>query len=206
MTTVDRPEIVMSQISAQLWIAELRGEHDASTCADLRRELDRALAAGAGIVVDLSAAAYIDSSVIAELVRARQRAESTPGAALAVVAPANSPAGIVFDLVDDNRKPPTFASRRAGIESFAANRPTAGMIHYVQVRYPHGERWISVDVTDDRREAAGIAARVFRELANSRGEAPSQVRVIDPARLIGEGGQDAINRAAADLWSRATSA
>ena len=171
MTTVDRPEIVMSQISAQLWIAELRGEHDASTCADLRRELDRALAAGAGIVVDLSAAASIDSSVIAELVRARQRAESTPGAALAVVAPANSPAGIVFDLVDDNRKPPTFASRRAR-NRVVRSEPADGGPDPLRPGALSPRRAMDLGRRDRRPPRGGrdSAARVFRELANSRGE------------------------------------
>jgi anti-sigma B factor antagonist len=196
----DRPEIGMHQIGPELWVADLRGEHDTATRADLRRELDRALDGGASMVVDLSAAAYIDSSIIAEIVRAHRRASSTPGASLAVVAPVNSPAGIVFDLGDaDGRVLPRFASRGAAIEACRRRPPP---IHYVQVRYPHGEHWVAVGVTDDRREAAAVAAVVFRERANSSGEAPSQVRVIDASRLVAEGGQEAINRAAADLWTR----
>jgi hypothetical protein len=62
--------------------------------------------------------------------------------------------------------------------------------------------WVTVDVTDDRREAARIAAAAARDTHEGSGE-PAHVRVIGSAELLRRGGQDAINRAARDLWAGA---
>ena len=73
-------------------------------------------------------------------------------------------------------------------------------VYYVQVRresHPIGE-WVAVDVAEDKREAARIAAIAARALAE-----PAPVRVIGSAELLRDGGQDAINRAAVDLWAMA---
>ena len=72
--------------------------------------------------------------------------------------------------------------------------------YYVQVRYPHEPAWLAIEVTEDRRAAAVLAAEAFRHLVNARGEAPTQVRVISRADLVRQGGEDAISRAAVDLW------
>jgi anti-sigma B factor antagonist len=49
------------------------GEHDLYTAPALREQLDRALATG-DLIVDLSAATFVDSSVLGALLNARQRA------------------------------------------------------------------------------------------------------------------------------------
>ena len=72
-------------------------------------------------------------------------------------------------------------------------------VYYVQVcreSHPVAE-WVAVDVAEDKREAARIAAVAVRALAE-----PAPVRVIGSADLARDGGQDAINRAAVDLWTR----
>jgi hypothetical protein len=68
-------------------------------------------------------------------------------------------------------------------------------VYYVQViRDPDpAADWVTVDVVEDRREAAQIAAAA----------APGRVRVIGSAELLRRGGQDAIHRAARDLWATA---
>jgi hypothetical protein len=84
-------------------------------------------------------------------------------------------------------------------------RGRVGMVgYYVQVRYPHQPVWVTIDVTESRRAAAAIAGRALRHHANSRGVTPTQVRVIATADLVRQGGQEAINRAAVDLWQRET--
>jgi hypothetical protein len=72
--------------------------------------------------------------------------------------------------------------------------------HYVQVRYPHGERWLAVvSMVETRRAAARIAAGAYVERLDASGRAPTQVRVISATKLLSEGGQAAVDRAAADL-------
>ncbi len=70
--------------------------------------------------------------------------------------------------------------------------------YYVQIlrRSDAAADWVTVDVAEDKREAAQLAA------AAARGQAePGRVRVMASAELLRRGGQDVINRAARDLWA-----
>jgi hypothetical protein len=71
---------------------------------------------------------------------------------------------------------------------------------YVQVRYPHDLEWVTIDVCEDRRAASRLAGDAFRHSTNSEGKGAMQVRVICGPDLVREGGQDAVNHAAFDLW------
>jgi hypothetical protein len=72
--------------------------------------------------------------------------------------------------------------------------------HYVQVRYPHGERWLAVvNMVETRRAAARIAGDVYADRLDASGRAPTQVRVIITSKLMREGGQAALDRAVDDL-------
>ena len=75
-------------------------------------------------------------------------------------------------------------------------------VYYVQVvrqSDPAGD-WATVDVAEDKRDAARMAAATARELRDGYDE-PARVRVMASAELLRRGGQDAINRAARDLWA-----
>jgi hypothetical protein len=74
-------------------------------------------------------------------------------------------------------------------------------VYYVQVLADADQAdWATVDVTEDRREAAQIAAAAARDARDGL-DVPARVRVIGSAKLLHHGGQDAINRAARDLWA-----
>jgi hypothetical protein len=78
-----------------------------------------------------------------------------------------------------------------------SGREPRSPVYYVQVRRGADPAdWVTVDVAEDRREAARLAAAA----AGGRGA----VRVIGSAELLRQGGQDAINRAAIDLWTAAS--
>jgi anti-sigma B factor antagonist len=55
-------------------VVVVEGEHDIYTAPTLRERLDEALNRGGGIVVDLTAATFVDSSVLGALLDARRRA------------------------------------------------------------------------------------------------------------------------------------
>jgi anti-anti-sigma factor len=73
-------------------VIAVTGELDLTGVGDLRRHVDAALAEGrARLVVDLSAATHLDSSALAELLTAHQRALGLRGGlALVVTSPAIS--------------------------------------------------------------------------------------------------------------------
>jgi hypothetical protein len=74
---------------------------------------------------------------------------------------------------------------------------------YVQVRYPHGERWETVAVSAHRGVAASLAGGMYRDLRDDAGRSPVQVRIASDEKLRRDGGETAVRQAAADLWERA---
>jgi anti-anti-sigma factor len=57
-------------------VIELGGEHDLSSEPDLEAALERCLDVYSHVIVDISAAEYIDSSTIGLLLRAKRRADA----------------------------------------------------------------------------------------------------------------------------------
>lgn len=74
---------------------------------------------------------------------------------------------------------------------------------YVQVRYPHGERWETVAVSAHRGVAASLAGDMYRDLRDAAGRSPMQVRIASDEKLRRAGGEAAVLQAATDLWDRA---
>ena len=92
-------DIRVEPAGGDLWIVSLRGEHDFSNVADLDEALRRVHTHGTRVVLDLSEASFIDSSVIGSVVREARDDARRPGDDLAVVAPTESQARRVLDLV-----------------------------------------------------------------------------------------------------------
>src|SRR6185312_2376864 len=95
------PEIVTTQIDDSLWVIGLQGEHDISTAHHLRREVDRLFETGTGVVVDLTGATFIDSSILGELIRAYLGA--TPDEKVAIVGPLGGGGTLLLKVVDATR-------------------------------------------------------------------------------------------------------
>ena len=85
--------IGVERLDADVAVLELEGEHDLNTASQLRQQLDELLEQGHSIVVDLSTATFVDSSVLAALLRARQRAEEE-GQRFAVAVPEAAGEGV----------------------------------------------------------------------------------------------------------------
>lgn len=67
------PEIT-SRTEGELLVVEVRGEHDIASAPELRSALESALGEHGGVVVDLTAASFIDSTVLGVLLGAREQA------------------------------------------------------------------------------------------------------------------------------------
>ncbi|HEX3330883.1 MAG TPA: STAS domain-containing protein [Gaiellales bacterium] len=110
------PRIVTEQPGEKLWVVALEGEHDLSTAQGLRRECDRIFELGTCLVVDLTSATFIDSSILRELVESQRRADSEEGEGFAVVAPAGSAAAKVFEMVGAREILAIFPTRAEAVE------------------------------------------------------------------------------------------
>ena len=71
---MDANAIVLDDTAGDVVVVVVEGEHDIYTAPTLRERLDEALGRGGGIVVDLTAATFVDSSVLGALLDARRRA------------------------------------------------------------------------------------------------------------------------------------
>jgi anti-sigma B factor antagonist len=71
---MDANPIVLDESADDVVVVVVEGEHDIYTAPTLRERLDEAIGRGAGIVVDLTGATFVDSSVLGALLDARRRA------------------------------------------------------------------------------------------------------------------------------------
>jgi anti-sigma B factor antagonist len=108
----------VDHLGRELWAVELTGEHDLSTAAALRDRLDGIFAQGTCVVIDLSAATFIDSAILGVLVDAQRRVEGNPGERLAVVAPPGGFVARVFGLVALDAVVSVFGSQADALRSF----------------------------------------------------------------------------------------
>lgn len=67
-------ELTSERTDAGLAVLTITGEHDLSTAPELRRRLEALLAEGAGVIVDLSSATFIDSSILGAILDGKRRA------------------------------------------------------------------------------------------------------------------------------------
>jgi len=102
--------IALDQIGRELWLVVVGGEQDMATVGRLREEIERAELAGGDIVIDLSQATFIDSSVAGLLVEHGLR-PTRDDASIALVIPAAGFPAKVLQLLEVYDKLPVFESR-----------------------------------------------------------------------------------------------
>jgi anti-sigma B factor antagonist len=68
-------EIALHTHDDRFPVVAVSGEHDLNTAPDLRARLDRLLDAGDPLIVDLSHATFVDSSILGVILDARKRAQ-----------------------------------------------------------------------------------------------------------------------------------
>jgi anti-sigma B factor antagonist len=104
-------EIALERTDSGLAVLAITGEHDLSTAPVLRQRLDGLIADGDSIVVDLSPATFVDSSILGVILDARRRAEAG-GLGFAVSHPnGTDPVGRVLDITGLRSKLPVHVSR-----------------------------------------------------------------------------------------------
>jgi anti-sigma B factor antagonist len=72
---MDANPIVLDESAGDVVVIVVEGEHDIYTAPTLRERLDEALSRRGGVVVDLTAATFVDSSILGALLDARRRAQ-----------------------------------------------------------------------------------------------------------------------------------
>jgi anti-sigma B factor antagonist len=113
-----RRDIVTEDLGNDRWVVRLVGDHDLSTRQRLDSELAEILSHGTTLIIDLTEASFIDSSVLGALVAVSQKTEHDPNERYAIVAPAGSAADRLFQLTGVGSRFHVFATLN---EALAAN-------------------------------------------------------------------------------------
>jgi anti-anti-sigma factor len=100
MTTYEPGTTTLTHQGA-IWMLAVAGEHDLTTTKKLDEDMEQIAASGTSVVIDLSQAMFIDSQVIAWLVRWWKRsAESTHLHLAIATGEGPSPVTRLLDIVD----------------------------------------------------------------------------------------------------------
>ena len=100
------------RIGDSVAVIEIEGEHDLQNAPTLQEELNRLLEEGLSVVVDLSAATFVDSSVLATLIDGRRAAERLGlGFVVALPDSAAEAVGRVIQVTGLDKAMPISASR-----------------------------------------------------------------------------------------------
>jgi anti-anti-sigma factor len=110
-------ELIVEKVSG-VWLLKLRGEHDIATAHNLDAQLEAVFLHGTSVIVDLSEAQFIDSSIVAAIFRGLRLAEAGRDGVLVVCAPPGSFARRVFDQASLADVVQTFDSRRDAMAWF----------------------------------------------------------------------------------------
>jgi anti-sigma B factor antagonist len=120
---MDARTIALDDSHGDVVVVHVRGEHDIYTAPTLRDRLEEALGAGAvGVVVDLSGATFLDSSILGALLEARRQAlERSLGY---VVCLGEQPEPGVARILEITGLVPVFPVVRSRAEAIEAARAT----------------------------------------------------------------------------------
>ena len=119
-----RARVLTHRLDDGIWVIVVDGDYDISNRRDLQSDLDLLFAIGTRLVLDLSRAMLIDSTVLSLLVSAHKRAERSSGA-FAVVAPRHRAARRLLDLTQAGAIFATFPTRPEAIEWCQLTRAAA---------------------------------------------------------------------------------
>ena len=72
---MDANPIALEAAEGDVVVVVVEGEHDIYTAPTLRERLEEALGRGTGVVVDLTGATFVDSSILGALLDARRQAQ-----------------------------------------------------------------------------------------------------------------------------------
>src|SRR3954465_7383110 len=121
---MDANPIVLDESARGVVVVVVEGEHDIYPAPTLRERLEEALGRGGGVVVDLTGATFVDSSVLGALLAARPRpVEGGPGYVVCV-GDAVEPG--VQRILDITGLVPVLPVLRGRDEAIAAARTTNG--------------------------------------------------------------------------------
>jgi anti-sigma B factor antagonist len=116
-------EIASERADPGVEVITFSGEHDLNTAPALRERLDAALRDGVPIVVDLSGAAFIDSSILGAMLDARREAHDRGLGFTVALSEGAQPVERVLEVTGLDSTLPVHTTRAEAIEAARAGPP-----------------------------------------------------------------------------------
>jgi anti-sigma B factor antagonist len=117
-------EIDLERTDNGIAIVSISGEHDLNTAPQLRQRLEEQIDAGGGVVVDLTNASFVDSSILGVILEGARRSADT-GVGFAVMQADGAQAvSRVLEITGLRAELPVHASREEAL--VAASKTPAG--------------------------------------------------------------------------------
>jgi len=114
---MDAGEIASERVEPGVAVITFSGEHDLNTAPDLRHKLAAEIDDGFAIVVDLSGAAFIDSSILGAMLDARRRARDAGIGFEVTLNSGAQPVERVLDVTGLRSSLPVHSTRAEAIEA-----------------------------------------------------------------------------------------
>lgn len=114
---MDAGEIVSKRTEPGVAVITFSGEHDLNTAPDLRQKLATEIEDGFAVVVDLSGAAFIDSSILGAMLDARRRARDAGIGFEVALNDGAQPVERVLDVTGLRSSLPVHSTRAAAVEA-----------------------------------------------------------------------------------------
>lgn len=102
-TPTPRSDVIVQDLEGDRWLVTLQGEHDASTAPAVREQVEAVFRTGTAMVVDLSPTVFIDSSILAVLLFAKQQADESDEKRLGLVVAEHTPPDRLLRLAGARR-------------------------------------------------------------------------------------------------------
>ncbi len=103
----------MERTDSGLALLSITGEHDLSTAPELRRRLEDLLDEGRGVIVDLSHATFIDSSILGTILDGKRRAADAKAGYAVLHANGAGPVHRVLEVTGLRAELPVHTDREA---------------------------------------------------------------------------------------------
>jgi anti-sigma B factor antagonist len=116
-------EIASERAEPGVTVITFSGEHDLNTAPQLRAQLETAIANGVPIVIDLSGAAFIDSSILGAMLDARRQAEERKLGFAVALSDGAQPVERVLEVTGLSSTLPVHPTRAAAIKAAQAGPP-----------------------------------------------------------------------------------
>jgi anti-anti-sigma factor len=119
--------VELNQVAPHLWLVSLHGDYDLSNSREVDAAITAAFGAGSRVVVDMTEASFIDSSVLGCLLIAKQRAGTQHD--LAVVAAPDSLPRRVLEVTNLAAHIPVYDTCAQALETLEPAEPAVPATH-----------------------------------------------------------------------------